>query len=66
MASLGLGYSLFPNIIIGQMTIWDAAASVNALQFTLVGVVLTLPIIIGYTIFVYRIFHGKATHLSYD
>ncbi len=66
LASLGLGYSLFPNIIIGQMTIWDAAASVNALQFTLVGVVLTLPIIIGYTIFVYRIFHGKATHLSYD
>ena len=66
LASLGLAYSLFPNIIIGQMTIWDASASVGSLLFTLVGVVLTLPMIIAYTIFVYKIFHGKATELRYD
>lgn len=66
LASLGLGYSLFPNIIIGQMSIWDASASVSSLLFTLVGVVLTLPMIIVYTIFVYKIFHGKATELRYD
>ncbi|NKI18248.1 cytochrome d ubiquinol oxidase subunit II [Spongiibacter sp. KMU-166] len=66
MASLGLAYSLFPEIIIGQMTIWEAAASVKSLQFTLVGVALTIPMIIAYTIVVYRIFHGKATELSYE
>jgi len=65
-ASLGLAYSLFPDIIIGRMTIWEASASVSSLQFTLVGVVLTLPAILIYTIFVYRVFHGKATALSYD
>ncbi len=66
MASLGLGYSLFPNIVVDRLTIWDAAASVDSLLFTLVGVVLTLPVIIFYTIYVYRIFHGKATELSYE
>lgn len=66
MSSLGLAYSLFPHIIIGQMTIWEASASVSSLLFTLVGVALTLPMILGYTFVVYRIFHGKATELSYD
>ncbi len=66
MASLGLGYSLFPHVIIGQLTIWEASASVSSLLFTLVGVVLTLPMIIVYTIFVYRVFHGKATELTYE
>lgn len=66
MASLGLAYSLFPHIIIGQMTIWEASASVSSLLFTLVGVALTLPMILAYTFVVYRIFHGKATALSYD
>ncbi len=66
MASLGLAYSLFPHIIIGQMTIWEASASVKSLLFTLFGVALTLPMILGYTFVVYRIFHGKATSLSYD
>lgn len=66
MASLGLAYSIFPDIIIGGLTIWESAASVKSLQFTLVGVVLTLPAILFYTFFVYRIFHGKATALSYE
>jgi cytochrome d ubiquinol oxidase subunit II len=66
MASLGLAYSIFPDIIIGGLTIWESAASVKSLQFTLVGVVITLPAILFYTFFVYRIFHGKATALSYE
>jgi len=66
MASLGLAYSIFPDIIIGGLTIWESAASVKSLQFTLVGVVITLPVILFYTFFVYRIFHGKATALSYE
>lgn len=66
LVSLGLGYSLYPDIIIGQMTIWEASASVKSLLFTLFGVVLTLPAIITYTIVIYRIFHGKAVELSYD
>jgi cytochrome d ubiquinol oxidase subunit II len=66
MAAIGLAYSIFPDIIIGQMTIWDAAAHTNSLQFTFYGVAIALPCIIGYTIFIYRVFSGKATALSYD
>lgn len=66
LASLGLAYSVFPDVIIGRMTIWEAAASVDSLLFTLVGVVITLPMILFYTVYVYRVFHGKATALSYE
>ena len=66
LAATGLAYSIFPDIIIGKMTIWEAASATASLQFVLVGVVITLPIILTYNIMVYRIFRGKATHLSYD
>lgn len=66
MAALGLAYSIFPDIIIGQLTIWDAAAHTSALLFTLYGMVIALPLIVMYTIFIYRVFSGKATELSYD
>lgn len=66
LATLGLAYSIFPDIVLGQMTIWQAAASVKSLTFTLVGVVITVPVILVYTVIVYRIFHGKATALSYE
>lgn len=66
MASLGLAYSIFPDVVIGRMTIWEASASVASLQFTLVGVVITLPLILFYTVYVYRVFHGRATELTYD
>ena len=61
MATLGLAYSIFPDIIIGRMDIWSAAAATNSLVFTLAGVLITLPLILVYTVFVYRVFHGKTT-----
>lgn len=66
MASIGLGYSLFPEIIIGRMDLWEAAAATESLLFTFWGTVITLPAILGYTFFIYRVFRGKATTLSYD
>ena len=66
MAALGLAYSIYPDIIMGQLTIWDAAANTASLQFTFYGVAIAFPCIIAYTIFVYKIFAGKATALSYD
>ena len=66
MASLGLAYSLFPYIVIDQLTIWEAASATESLQLIFYGVAITLPAIIGYTIFIYKIFHGKASELSYE
>jgi len=66
MASIGLGYSLFPEIIIGRLDLWEAAAATESLLFIFWGTVITLPAILGYTFFIYRVFRGKATALSYD
>jgi len=65
LASLGLAYSVFPDIVIGRMTIWEASASVDSLLFTLVGVVITLPFILFYTVYIYRVFRGPVSELSY-
>ncbi len=65
LAFLGLAYSIYPYIVINQMTVWQAAAAHNSLVVIFVGVAITLPVIIIYTIFMYRVFWGKASALSY-
>jgi cytochrome d ubiquinol oxidase subunit II len=57
----GLALSVFPNVAPYGVTIWQAAAEDNALSFMLVGVALMLPVILGYTAYVYWIFRGKAS-----
>jgi cytochrome d ubiquinol oxidase subunit II len=49
----------FPNIVPPSLTIWQAAASPPTHIFFLMGTLVMLPIIFGYTIFVYWIFSGK-------
>lgn len=60
LAFLGLAYSVFPYVVIGWLTIWEAAAHPSALTVTLIGVAIVLPFLIGYTAFAYRVFRGKA------
>jgi cytochrome d ubiquinol oxidase subunit II len=62
---LGLAYSIYPFVVIGQMTIWQAASSPEALKVILIGVCISVPAIAGYTIFSYRVFRGKTGELSY-
>jgi cytochrome bd ubiquinol oxidase subunit II len=61
----GLAYSLFPWLVIDKLNIWQAASAPEALLVIFYGVVVVLPVIIGYTVFAYRVFWGKSTHLSY-
>jgi cytochrome d ubiquinol oxidase subunit II len=60
LAFLGLAYSVFPYVVIGWLTIWEAAAHPSALTVTLIGALVVLPFLIGYTVFAYRVFRGKA------
>lgn len=66
LCTIGLAFSIFPDIVIGKMNIWEAASSIGSLKVIFVGTIITLPVIIIYTIFIYKIFHGKATSLSYE
>lgn len=61
----GLAYSFYPYLIPDRLTILDAAAAPESLAIILVGALVVLPFIIGYTIFAYRVFWGKVRSLSY-
>ncbi len=65
LAFNGLAYSLFPYLLVDRMTIWQAASAPESLKIILIGVVVVLPTIIGYTVYSYRVFWGKAQPLSY-
>jgi len=60
LAFLGLAYSVFPYVVLGWITIWEAAAHPSALKAVLAGALLVLPFLVGYTVFAYRVFRGKA------
>ncbi|GAB3112287.1 cytochrome d ubiquinol oxidase subunit II [Aestuariicella hydrocarbonica] len=60
-----LAFSFFPDIVPGQMTIWEAASAPKSLMFILWGAIVVIPVILMYTALSYKIFHGKATELHY-
>ncbi len=66
MATLGLAYSLYPDIIPGRMTIAESSASTASLRFVFIGTVITLPLILAYTVYVYHVFSGKLDSLDYE
>jgi len=65
LSFLGLAYSLYPYIVIDRLTVWEAAAAHDSLVFIFVGVAITLPAIVTYTVYMYRVFWGRATALTY-
>ncbi|MFM1817482.1 MAG: hypothetical protein RL364_342 [Pseudomonadota bacterium] len=65
LAFYGLGYSLFPWLVVDQITIWQGTSSMESLWVIFIGTVIVLPVIVGYTIYAYRVFWGKSASLSY-
>ena len=55
----GLVISIWPNILPPGISIWDAAAPPQSLGFALVGALLIIPFILGYTAWSYYVFRGK-------
>jgi cytochrome d ubiquinol oxidase subunit II len=55
----GLGVSFYPFIVPNSVTIGAAAAPDNSLGFLLVGAVVLMPVILGYTAYAYAVFRGK-------
>jgi len=62
---VGLGISIFPYVIPGAVTIWDAATDPSSQRFMLVGTVVVLPMILGYTGWSYWVFRGKVSADGY-
>jgi cytochrome d ubiquinol oxidase subunit II len=65
LAFAGLAYSLFPYLVADRITYLDAASAPESLKVMLIGIAITLPVILGYTVYSYWVFWGKARELSY-
>ncbi len=56
---VGIGISFYPHMVPPDITIWQAAAPDSSLKFALVGAVILIPLILGYTAYAYWVFRGK-------
>ena len=62
---LGICISIFPWIIPFEFTLWEAAAVSTSQSLTLIGTVIMLPIILGYTAYCYYVFRGKTSQKAF-
>ena len=65
LAMAGLAVSIWPDVIPGRVTIWQAATAARSQQFMLYGTVVMLPLILAYTAWSYWIFRGKVGEDGY-
>ena len=56
---LGIGISLWPNIVPPGLSVHDAAAPLTSQRFVLVALVFSLPMVLIYTGYAYWVFRGK-------
>ncbi len=65
LSFIGLGVSMYPWLVPGKITIYQAATAENSQIFMLIGVGIMLPIIIGYTGYAYWVFRSKVGEHGY-
>jgi cytochrome d ubiquinol oxidase subunit II len=61
----GLAISIWPDVIPGRVSIWEAASPRDSQLFMLVGSAVLIPLILGYTAWAYWVFRGKVGHEGY-
>lgn len=62
---VGLGISVFPDVVPGAVTIWEATTDRSGQIFMLWGTAIVLPMILGYTAWSYWVFRGKVNADGY-
>jgi cytochrome d ubiquinol oxidase subunit II len=65
LSMLGLAISIWPDVVPGRLTIWDAAAPHSSQLFMLVGAAVLVPVILAYTAWAYWVFRGKVGEEGY-
>ncbi len=59
LSMAGLAVSIWPDIIPGRVTIWQAASPPSSQLFMLAGAAVLVPLILAYTGWAYWVFRGK-------
>lgn len=57
----GLVIGIWPNLVPPSLSIWDAAAAPSSQTFVLVGAIMIIPVVLGYTYWSYSVFRGKVS-----
>ena len=65
LSMAGLAISIWPDVIPGRVTIWEAAAPYSSQLFMLVGAAVLIPLILAYTAWSYWVFRGKVGEEGY-
>ena len=65
LSMAGLAMSMWPDVVPGRVTIWQAASPRESQVFMLVGVVIMVPLILAYTGWAYWVFRGKVGDAGY-
>ena len=65
LSMIGLAISIWPDVVPGKISIWDAAAPRNSQLFMLAGAGLMVPVILAYTGWAYWVFRGKVSGEGY-
>jgi cytochrome bd ubiquinol oxidase subunit II len=65
LSFIGLVISIYPYVVPGSVTIWEAATDRSSQIFMLVGTAILVPIILAYTAWAYWVFRGKVDAEGY-
>jgi len=65
LSMAGLAISIWPDVVPGRVSIWEAAAPERSQSFMLVGAGILIPIILAYTTWAYWVFRGKTNEAGY-
>ena len=65
LSMLGLAISIWPDVIPGRVSIWQAAAPTKSQSFLLAGTAVLIPLILAYTAWAYWVFRGKVAEEGY-
>lgn len=65
LSFVGLAVSIWPDVVPGRISIWEAAAPPSSQRFMLVGTAVIVPLILSYTAWSYWVFRGKVDTAGY-
>jgi len=62
MNYIGIGVSTWPYLVPFRLTLWETAAAGPSQSLLLVGTLILLPCVLGYTAYSFYVFRGKTSH----
>lgn len=62
----GMALIVFPDIVPFNVSFWDAASSSTSQEFVLIGAIIVIPVVLGYSAFAYWIFRGRTPEKGWE